>query len=384
MLPQLLMLMFGPLAMPHNLPDRALPETVSPLTVSGQKKDAPADAKLQMNGSDADASLVGIWPAEAYHIHIDGYVRLKCLIDTHGLAEKCTVAREQPAGKGFGKAALEMRAVIKLPPSKGPEGPVAGYKIIDVGFKAPDPRIDLAHLAQWQFGPGSVPLASTDVNDFTRGSRNAVPMRAVTMMDNPVWIAAASFDDLAHAYPAKGGGGEGYAVAHCKVLPTGDLEACQTIKEEPEGRDFGRAAIGLAAKFKLDPKAVARAPRRDQLWVDVPIRYPAASELAERTVTSPSWVQVFDTITAPKLFPPEAVAAGLTTGRGVVRCVVGADGTLTGCAPEPADPDGLGFSEAVVRLASTMKMNLWSADAVPVAGGVVHVPIRLNLKATGG
>jgi hypothetical protein len=27
-----------------------------------------------------------------------------------------------------------------------------------------------------------------------------------------------------------------------------------------------------------------------------------------------------------------------------------------------------------------MKMNLWSADAAPVAGGVVHVPVRLNLK----
>jgi hypothetical protein len=28
-----------------------------------------------------------------------------------------------------------------------------------------------------------------------------------------------------------------------------------------------------------------------------------------------------------------------------------------------------------------MKMNLWSADGAPVEGGVVHGPIRLNLKA---
>jgi len=27
-----------------------------------------------------------------------------------------------------------------------------------------------------------------------------------------------------------------------------------------------------------------------------------------------------------------------------------------------------------------MKMNLWSADGAPVEGGVVHIPIRLNLK----
>ena len=55
------------------------------------------------------------------------------------------------------------------------------------------------------------------------------------------------------------------------------------------------------------------------------------------------------------------------------------DGALTACAPEPAEPSGLGFSEAAVRLASTMaKMNLWSADGAPVQGGVVHIPIRLS------
>ena len=57
-----------------------------------------------------------------------------------------------------------------------------------------------------------------------------------------------------------------------------------------------------------------------------------------------------------------------------------ADGSLTACAPDSAEPDGLGFSEAVVRLASQMKMHLGSADAAPVEKGVVKVAIRLNLK----
>ena len=51
--------------------------------------------------------------------------------------------------------------------------------------------------------------------------------------------------------------------------------------------------------------------------------------------------------------------------------------------PEPGAPDGQGFSEAAVKLAATMKMNLWSADGAPVQGGVVHIPIRLNLKGAG-
>ena len=53
---------------------------------------------------------------------------------------------------------------------------------------------------------------------------------------------------------------------------------------------------------------------------------------------------------------------------------------MSACAREAGDPNGLGFSEAAVKLAATLKMNLWSADGAPVVGGVVHIPIRLNLK----
>ena len=67
-------------------------------------------------------------------------------------------------------------------------------------------------------------------------------------------------------------------------------------------------------------------------------------------------------------------------GRGVARCVVAADGTLTDCSPETGDPDGLGFSEVAVKLASTMKMNPWTADGRPVDGAVFRIAIRLNLK----
>jgi len=64
----------------------------------------------------------------------------------------------------------------------------------------------------------------------------------------------------------------------------------------------------------------------------------------------------------------------------MARCTVGAGGALTDCAPEGAEPNGLGFSEAAAKLASTMRMSLWSDDATPVEGGVIHVPVRLNLK----
>ena len=382
MILSLVMLFYGPLSTaPRPMRDSDYPQ-VSGVTVTPQKDQAPADARMKMAGSDADAQMVGIWPGKAYRQGADGRVRLKCWIDAHGLAERCEVIGETPKRMGFGQAAMEMRPIIKLPPTMGPDGPVGSYKTIDIGFEAPDVRFDQARFAQWQSGPGAVPLATTDLKDFMQGNRSPLPMRKVTMLDNPVWISAASFDDLVAAYPGKPGAGEGYAVDHCMVRKDGGLEYCQTIMEEPTGHGFGKAALGLAARFKVSP-TVAAQPHADPLWVDIPVRFPSARELAERTVMAPTWVQVFDTKATPKLFPPEAASAGLTSGRGVARCAVAADGGMVDCAPEPGAPDGQGFSEAAVKLAATMKMNLWSADGAPVQGGVVHLPIRLNLKGAG-
>ena len=40
-----------------------------------------------------------------------------------------------------------------------------------------------------------------------------------------------------------------------------------------------------------------------------------------------------------------------------------------------------GMPLTAAKLATAMRMNLWSADGAPVEGGVVRIPIRINLKA---
>jgi hypothetical protein len=357
------------------------PKTVSPLVVTAQPKEAPpvdVSVSVTSNEDSAIGQYVAVWPAGAWERRIDGHVVLTCLVDVHGLAEQCRVVFEKPAGRGFGTAALELQPTLKLDPLKGADGrPVAAKMNIGLNFKAPDSVNNLQDLASTAAigGNGGINAANLSI------SQNPIAMRDIIMMNHPVWVEAASFEDLAKAYPRRGGGVEGYAVAHCEVERNGFLTKCVASKELPAAKGFGPAAIELAHHFKVSPEVMKYAPHGAPIEVDVPIRFPAPGA-EDRTVERPSWLAGFDPEQAPKLFPPEAAAKGLTSGRGVARCVVTPEGTLADCAPDAAEPNGLGFSEAAVKLASTMRMNLWSADAQPVEGGTVRVAIRLNLDRT--
>jgi TonB family protein len=342
-------------------------------------KGPPPDATVNVPMDDsAIGEFASVWPRAAYEARIHGLVMLVCDVDKHGLAEHCDVGAEDPQGKGFGEAALQLRPTFKLKPAHDANGPIDSRMRIAIEFTPPDPQL-------MEFGG---PESSGNVADcggaskpcadfFMRG--NTLNRRNITMVNNPVWVAAPTFDDLMQAYPQKAGGMEGYAVVHCELMRSGALTACQITKEAPESHGFGPAAVSLARKFKVDPTTPAARPR-DDLWVDVAVRFPPSGQAPDRSVESPRWVAGFDPDEALAVYPPEAAAKGVASGRGVARCVVAANGALTGCTPEPADPDGLGFSEAVVKLAASMRMNPWTPDASPVDGAVVDVAIRLNLK----
>jgi protein TonB len=115
--------------------------------------------------------------------------------------------------------------------------------------------------------------------------------------------------------------------------------------------------------------------------VDIPFSFPAPGATEPRIVAAPYWLSGFDPAQALKIFPREAAEKGLSTGLGVAECLVTRDGGLTQCAPMPADPEQLGFSEAAVTLAASLRMNPWQRDGEPVDGATVRVAIRLNLKS---
>ena len=306
--------------------------TVSPVTVSPSPEKGPIAATVDMHGEEDSpwgGDFTAIWPTGMTHSGVDGHVILNCTIDVHGLAESCRVASETPAGKRLGRAALELRSTFKLKPATGADGqPVSAVMAIRIVFKAPSQDFDNQQfqqaLTRGKGGFGTLDIPPT---------HNPILTRDEAMLDNPVWMTAATFDDLAAAYPAKGGGVEGYAAAHCLVErdggKAGQLRDCQIIKESPEGHGFDKAALSLALKFRAEPSTLANIPKREPLWVDIPMRLQPPAAVAERLIKAPRWITGVDPKAAPKLFPPEAVAQGLTTGVGVARCTVGADGVLT-------------------------------------------------------
>lgn len=356
--------------------------TVSGVTVPGRPPETIAknpDAKFQVDSDGSSASFT-VYPTDADNIGIEGRVTLSCLIDVHGIAEWCKVAGEVPAGRRFGQAALAMRPLLKIAPANGPDGkPVAKVMTINLGFSAAIRDFDSTLLAIEGFSKSATANMTRPVVSHPK------TLYPQTLLSNPVWTEAPSFAQVALAYPTgTAGGAEGYVALHCRVEPTGYLSRCDVVGEEPQDKGFRKAALALSRKFRLTADAAGKNPYHDPLFVNVAIRFPKAGDLAARAVDAPMWLAGFDAKAAPKVFPPEAAASGVTTGHGVARCTVTPSGGLTDCQPEAAEPAGLGFSEAAAKLAATLRMNLWSADGAPVEGGVVRVGIQLNLKPNGG
>ncbi|HEY8571251.1 hypothetical protein [Phenylobacterium sp.] len=366
------------------------PGEVAPLVVTAQPKAPPPTDATVVIGADEDrvgGHKVGIWPDAALRARVRGQVVLTCKVNVHGLAETCRVAYEQPLGHGFGAAALSLRPTLTLTPKAGPDGPIPSEMNVAIEFKPPNTSSNLADILN---SAGSVATDPTgrpqeqnrDVNIGGLQIRgNPVKTRRITMLNGPAWSHAPGFEALDAAYPAQGGGAPGYAVAHCRVQPTGVLSHCKAAIEEPAGRGFGQAAVALTPQFRVAPEAMASAPRGAPVEVDVPVRFAPPGSRPDRTVRAPVWLATFDPEAAARVFPAEAAAKGVQAGAAVLRCNVREAGALDGCEVMMARPDLLGFDEAALALARSMRMNLWSADARPVQGGDVLVSIEIDRRS---
>ena len=78
---------------------------------------------------------------------------------------------------------------------------------------------------------------------------------------------------------------------------------------------------------------------------------------------------------AVSIWPAQARAAGIG-GRVTLTCKVDIHGLAESCRIAAEDPPGRGFGAAAMALLSKLRMTLWSAEAGPVSGGVVHINVK--------
>ncbi len=82
-----------------------------------------------------DVEVSRVYPSLAMQRHITGNVGLSCLADQQGYLKDCVVASETPEGFGFGNAALEITAYMRMRPATNYGIPVKSRVAIPVGFK---------------------------------------------------------------------------------------------------------------------------------------------------------------------------------------------------------------------------------------------------------
>ena len=298
-----------------------------------------------------DAQLASVWPDKAKGQ--PAMVLLKCTITYKGRAEHCSVAKETPAGKGFGAAALKLAPQLAFMPARNGGSPVTSDAQFNLVFSLPTSR----QTGVARFGEGSLALT----NAPWRATPSAAEMRGA-------WPAAAAADIE-----------RGMAQLRCGFDADGALSGCTVFNEEPAKQGFGAAAMALADRFKLRDGA-ADPDSLPTMRITLPFTFanPKVGGQSPDRITQYNWIAFIDPDRMTSLYPAKASDAGVKTGRGVVDCVVAPDGALRGCAVSSEDPPGMDFGAAALAAIPSFATNPWTDDGRPAAGAKITVPIRFN------
>ena len=321
---------------------------------------APAQTTLSLGGTmitepdwkriPSSSDLQAIWPAEATRQGVSGKARVVCDVTVEGLTDRCRLISEYPKGVGFGPAAIQATRYFAMKPETVDGVPVGGASVV-------------------------IPF-----NFVSSGGPSTAPVSTINVLAAPVWAATPTLDQMKAAFPAGAIGKVdlGRVMVRCKVAADGSLHACDLLAEQPTGKGFGHAALGLTKAFKVRPDFYQDLKLTDYS-VDIPISLFSPSQAGPDQITDPMWIQVIDQTKLQQIFPDEAFKAGVKTGRGVVSCVVAHSGALTNCQVVGEEPPGLGFGPAAATLADLMAMNPWTNQGRPVDGASIRLPLVLKL-----
>lgn len=289
-----------------------------------------------------DAERKAAYPKAAFDQKISGSATLDCTADEQGREVDCKVIEEDPAGMGFGEAALALVTKERVKTRDASGASIVG-KRFETGF---------SFLA-----PGD---------------------------SNPDWVRKPTAGQLAAAFPTRAwdSARSGKAMIKCQVTVEGFLDRCKVLSESPAGYDFGAAALQLAPQFRLSPKIRGGKPVPGG-DVTIPINWdmsgarPDPSNFgSRRLLIDPPWSAVPSLEQVRAAWPAEA--QGVASGQAALRCSVAADGALKDCEAISEVPSGKGFGKAAKALSRNFKMRVAPEDAKILKTISVDVPFRFR------
>lgn len=299
--------------------------------------------------------LEAAWPYDALRRGQGGEAVIICTVTVQATLEACEVDSEEPEGQGFGAAALLLVPSFVIKPGTLDGRAVSTRVGIPISFST----------QAWRTG-----------SRIERGSVNA---RRIEVVTEPVWEQAPDFAELMAAWPERATADFGHVAMRCRITSEGRLGRCEVLTETPVRQGFADAARKvLAPKFRMRVSPDT-AEKIDGAYVNLPVRFVNPADPAPPSIVKPKWITQLDPEQVAAVYPAQAAEAGITTGRGVADCVVAADGGLSDCKPAGEEPEGYGFAQSAVLVASVMRMNPWSDGGGPVDGVRLRLPITFNL-----
>lgn len=264
-----------------------------------------------------------------------GRAIMRCHVQEGGALEQCAIVSDTRAGSGFGEALLSQ---------------ASGFQMSPLGMaKLPPDRLVLIPYSYFPFDTG------------------------------PDWLRRPTQEELLVLWPheaAKDGIG-GRAVINCLVDVRGSAYDCVAIEENPPGKGFGAAAIGLAQQFQFRPaklhgEAVISA-------LNVPINWQRANPASVgggKTLVNPAiaWTESPTFADLAAAYPKKARAARVA-GRANLECEFGRDGRLKNCRTVMEAPSGQGFGHAAEDLARFFLAPVTKVNGKPISEFAVQIPI---------
>jgi TonB family protein len=204
---------------------------------------------------------------------------------------------------------------------------------------------------------------------------------------NADWLRKPSAEQIAGVFPVKATRArkDGMAAIRCAVTIEGFLDRCQVVAEQPEGYDFGSAALLLSKQFAMTPKI--RGGKAVEGEVTIPINWRglagggAPMELAPgRVMTDPLWGRTPTRAAVDAAFP--ARAGDVPSGQVSLRCNLSKTGEATSCQVISENPPSRGFGAAAKSLASQFAVAFRPEEADQLRNLEVDIPFRFRNPLT--